>query len=124
MTTATGPQTEYRSWAVEEYRAEEEPYYVPVNDEIEIFSISQTVSDFGSMACSLSPYDLTVQSFFLNLFSDCWPTLQNCAISASRIHDTDDTDHVQGSRHPIMSLTRPHLEMRRPKRTGIFHPSG
>ncbi len=37
MTTATGPQTEYRSWAVEEYRAEEEPYYVPVNDEIEIF---------------------------------------------------------------------------------------
>ena len=22
MTTATGPQTEYRSWAVEEYRAE------------------------------------------------------------------------------------------------------
>ena len=37
MTTASTPQTEYRSWAVEEYRAEVEPYYVPVNDEIEIF---------------------------------------------------------------------------------------
>lgn len=36
MTTAE-PITEYRSWAVEEFRAEEEPYYVPVGDEVEIF---------------------------------------------------------------------------------------
>ena len=39
MTTAATPEpiTEYRSWAVEEFRLEEEPYYVPVNDEIDIF---------------------------------------------------------------------------------------
>ena len=37
MTTASAPLTEYRSWAVEEFRLEEEPYYVPVSDEIEIF---------------------------------------------------------------------------------------
>ncbi len=36
-TTGKAPITEYRSWAVEEYRAEEEPYYVPVKDEVEIF---------------------------------------------------------------------------------------
>lgn len=38
MTTATGSQTTYRSWAVEEFRAEVEPYYVPVGDEIEVFT--------------------------------------------------------------------------------------
>ena len=32
-----GPITEYRSWAVEEFRFEEEPYYVPVADEVELF---------------------------------------------------------------------------------------
>ena len=37
MTTASAPLTEYKSWAVEEFRLEEEPYYVPVSDEIEIF---------------------------------------------------------------------------------------
>ena len=38
MTTASqGTITEYRSWAVEEFRAEEEPYYVPVSDEVELF---------------------------------------------------------------------------------------
>ena len=37
MTTAADPITEYRSWAVEEFRLEEEPYYVPVSDEVEIF---------------------------------------------------------------------------------------
>ncbi len=37
MTTATSPQTTYRSWAVEEFRAESEPYYVAVGDEIEVF---------------------------------------------------------------------------------------
>lgn len=38
MTTASEPRiTEYRSWAVEEFRAEEEPYYVPVQDEVELF---------------------------------------------------------------------------------------
>ncbi|MEE9276971.1 MAG: CbbQ/NirQ/NorQ/GpvN family protein [Dehalococcoidia bacterium] len=29
--------TEYRSWAVEEFRAQEEPYYVSVADEVELF---------------------------------------------------------------------------------------
>ena len=29
--------TEHRSWAVEEFRAEQEPYYVPVHDEVEVF---------------------------------------------------------------------------------------
>ncbi len=38
MTTATSPQTTYRSWAVEEFRAEVEPYYVAVGDEIEVFT--------------------------------------------------------------------------------------
>ena len=38
MTTATGSQTTYRSWAVEEFRAEVEPYYVAVGDEIEVFT--------------------------------------------------------------------------------------
>ena len=38
MTTASeGTITQYRSWAVEEFRAEEEPYYVPVGDEVELF---------------------------------------------------------------------------------------
>lgn len=37
MTTASEPITEYRSWAVEEFRLEEEPYYVPVNDEVDVF---------------------------------------------------------------------------------------
>ncbi len=37
MTTATVPQTKYRSWAVEEYRAEVEPYYVAVGDEVDVF---------------------------------------------------------------------------------------
>jgi len=37
MTTGAGPLTEYRSWAVEEFRAEQEPYYVPVSDEVAIF---------------------------------------------------------------------------------------
>jgi nitric oxide reductase NorQ protein len=38
MTTASeGAITQYRSWAVEEFRAEEEPYYVPVGDEVELF---------------------------------------------------------------------------------------
>ena len=37
MTTAADPITEYRSWAVEEFRFEEEPYYVPVSDEVEVF---------------------------------------------------------------------------------------
>ncbi len=37
MTTASEPLTEYRSWAVEEFRAETEPYYVPVSDEVELF---------------------------------------------------------------------------------------
>ena len=38
MTQATpGTVTEHRSWAVEEFRAEVEPYYVPVHDEVEIF---------------------------------------------------------------------------------------
>ena len=37
MTTEAAPITEYRSWAVEEFRAEEEPYYVPVKDEVEVF---------------------------------------------------------------------------------------
>ena len=31
------PLTEYRSWAVEEFRFQEEPYYVPVGDEVELF---------------------------------------------------------------------------------------
>ena len=38
MTTATGSQTTYRSWAVEEFRAEVEPYYVAVGDEIDVFT--------------------------------------------------------------------------------------
>jgi nitric oxide reductase NorQ protein len=37
MTTASKPMTEYRSWAVEEFRAETEPYYVAVSDEIDLF---------------------------------------------------------------------------------------
>jgi nitric oxide reductase NorQ protein len=37
MTTAAKPMTEYRSWAVEEFRAETEPYYVAVSDEIDLF---------------------------------------------------------------------------------------
>ena len=38
MTTAAeGTIAQYRSWAVEEFRAEEEPYYVPVGDEVELF---------------------------------------------------------------------------------------
>ena len=38
MTTVSqGSLTEHRSWAVEEFRAEEEPYYVPVSDEVELF---------------------------------------------------------------------------------------
>ena len=38
MTTASeGTITQYRSWADEEFRAEEEPYYVPVGDEVELF---------------------------------------------------------------------------------------
>jgi nitric oxide reductase NorQ protein len=38
MTTVSqGPMTEYRSWAVEEFRAEVEPYYVPVSDEVQLF---------------------------------------------------------------------------------------
>ena len=36
----TEPITQYRSWAVDEYRAAEEPYYVPVKDEVEIFQAS------------------------------------------------------------------------------------
>ncbi len=36
-TVAEGTITQYRSWAVEEFRAEEEPYYVPVGDEVELF---------------------------------------------------------------------------------------
>ncbi|MCZ6706817.1 MAG: CbbQ/NirQ/NorQ/GpvN family protein [Chloroflexi bacterium] len=38
MTTASSPQTTYRSWAVEEFRAEVEPYYVAVGDEVEVFT--------------------------------------------------------------------------------------
>ena len=34
---AETPITEYRSWAVEEFRFEQEPYYVPVADEVELF---------------------------------------------------------------------------------------
>ena len=38
MTTAPeGTIAQYRSWAVEEFRAEQEPYYVPVGDEVELF---------------------------------------------------------------------------------------
>ena len=37
MTTASEPMTEYRSWAVEEFRAETEPFYVAVSDEIDLF---------------------------------------------------------------------------------------
>ena len=38
MTTAPeGTIAQYRSWAVEEFRAEQEPYYVPVADEVELF---------------------------------------------------------------------------------------
>ena len=38
MTSRTeGVMAEYRSWAVEEFRLEEEPYYVPVGDEVELF---------------------------------------------------------------------------------------
>jgi nitric oxide reductase NorQ protein len=37
MTTASKQMTEYRSWAVEEFRAETEPYYVAVSDEIDLF---------------------------------------------------------------------------------------
>ena len=38
MTSYTeAPLTEYRSWAVEEFRFQEEPYYVPIGDEVELF---------------------------------------------------------------------------------------
>ena len=36
-TASEGPITLYRSWAVEEYRAAEEPYYVAVEDEVQLF---------------------------------------------------------------------------------------
>jgi nitric oxide reductase NorQ protein len=36
-TTPEAPLTEYRSWAVEEFRFTDEPYYVPVADEVELF---------------------------------------------------------------------------------------
>ena len=36
--TTDGPSLpEYRSWAVEEFRMEKEPYYVPVGDEVQLF---------------------------------------------------------------------------------------
>ena len=35
--TTDEPLTEHRSWAVEEFRFAEEPYYLPLNDEVEIF---------------------------------------------------------------------------------------
>ena len=35
--TSPGTITDYRSWAVEEYRLEEEPYYVPIGDEVPLF---------------------------------------------------------------------------------------
>ena len=38
MTTVSSePLTEHRSWAVEEFRLENEPYYVPVADEVDVF---------------------------------------------------------------------------------------
>ena len=36
-TTPEAALTEYRSWAVEEFRFTDEPYYVPVADEVELF---------------------------------------------------------------------------------------
>ena len=38
MASTTGDvMAEYRSWAVEEFRLETEPYYVPIGDEVELF---------------------------------------------------------------------------------------
>ena len=36
-TTEKSTKTLYRSYIIEEYHLEDEPYYVPVGDEIEIF---------------------------------------------------------------------------------------
>jgi nitric oxide reductase NorQ protein len=37
LTTAKGTKTVYREFLIEEYVVENEPYYVPVGDEIELF---------------------------------------------------------------------------------------
>ena len=37
MTTDKGTRTVYREFMIEEYRVEQEPFYVPVSDEIELF---------------------------------------------------------------------------------------
>jgi hypothetical protein len=64
------------------------------DNEIKIISVSKAECNLRSMAGSLCPVNLTIQSFLFDLLGNLRPSLQNGAISASRIDNTRNTNHT------------------------------